>query len=256
MVTNDEQQVSQENPFSAESTPRTVVQPFARLIAVITDPQAAMRGVAIRGAWWVPLLVVIAAFVVFYLVAGDVVSDYAAEQTRERLNEMVVEGRLTQEQADQFAARQAGGTITKIMIMVNPLIASFLIKLIFAALFLLGGNVIFGGNARFGQYWALLWYAAVIGSIGTVISSILIAYNGDIHGAQLGLGILTSGDPTSTAHKILAVFNVFSIWEAIVAGIGLSVLARISQPKGIGWALVIYLGFGLLTSLLSGQSWV
>ncbi|MCB2200296.1 YIP1 family protein [bacterium] len=252
MVTENDQQMPTTEESSEESA---VVNPWSRLVAVITDPAAAMRGVAQKGSWWVPLLVFIVAVGIFSLIAGDVVSEFAMDQTRERFDEMVQTGQLTQEQADQFMQRQSGGMMQVFMI-VNPVIATFLVKLLFAGLFLLGGNVIFGGNAKFGQYWAVLWYASVIGAIGMIVGGILMNATGDMYGAQLGLGIITKGDPTSTAHKILSVFNVFSIWEGIVAGIGLAMVAKVSQGKGIAWGLVCYLGLGLLTSLLTGQAWV
>ena len=242
--------------FEADETEeREVLNPWSRLIAVITDPAAAMRGVAKKGSWWVPFLVFIVAVAIFSLIAGDVVTQFAIDQSRERFDTMVQEGRITQQQADQFMQQQSGGMM-QIFMIVNPVIATMLVKLLFAVLFLLGGNVIFGGNAKFGQFWAVLWYASVVGAIGLIVSSVLINITGDMYGAQLGLGVFTKGDPTSTLHKILSVFNVFSIWEGIVAGIGLAVVAKVSQGKGIAWGLFCYLGLGLLTSVLTGQAWV
>lgn len=255
MVAENEEQMQMPTP-EEPSEESVVVNPWSRLIAVITDPAAAMRGVAKKGNWWVPLLIFIVAVGIFSLVAGDVVSEFAMDQTRERFDEMIQSGQLSQEQADQIMQQQMGGSMMQIFMVVNPVIATFLVKLLFAGLFLLGGNVIFGGNAKFGQYWAALWYASVIASIGMIVSGILINVTGDMYGAQLGLGILTKGDPTSMAHKLLSVFNVFSVWEGIVAGIGLAMVAKVSQGKGIAWGLFCYIGLGLLTSALTGQAWV
>jgi len=244
------------DPIDNEEETAPVLNPVSRLVAVITDPVGAMKGVRDKGGWVIPMIVMIVAIGLFTLIAGDVVTDFAKDKMREQFSQMVEQGRISQEQADQIYARQTGGNTMTIFMMVNPLIATFLMKLIMAGLMILGGNVIFGGNAKFGRYWSMMWYAGVIGAIGMVIGAILIKVTGDMQGAQLGLGILTKGDPTSTLHKIAQAFSVFSIWEGIVAGIGVSVLANTSRGKGIAYGLFLYLGLALLTSLLSGQPWV
>ena len=247
------QEVSETFETEPESDERAVVNPYARLIAVITDPVAAMRGVVQKGSWWIPAIVFVIAMVIFNLIAGDVVQEFSQDATRNRMQQMVEQGRMTQEQVDQIMERQSTGSASGIASFISPIISIFFMKLIYTLLFLLGGNVLFGGDAKFGNYWAVLWYAGVIGAIGTILSSVLINITGDMYGAQLGLGILTKSDPTSLAHKVAQAFDVFKIWEGIIAGVGLSVVARISTGKGIAWGLIVYLGFALIGSFITGS---
>lgn len=243
-------------PVEAAEETAPVLNPVSRLIAVITDPVGAMKGVREKGGWVIPMIVILVGIGLFFVIAGDVVTDFAKDKMREQFTQMVEQGRMSQEQADTIYARQTSGNTMAIFMMINPIIATFLMKLIMAALMILGGNIIFGGSARFGRYWSMMWYAGVIGAIGMVVSAILINVTGDMQGAQLGLGILTKSDPTSTAHKIAQAFGVFSIWEGIVAGIGVSVLANTSRGKGIAFGLFVYIGLALITSLLAGQPMV
>ncbi len=233
-----------------------VINPWARLVAVVFSPGDAMRGVAQKGGWLIPFLVVVVATILFMLIAGDVVQEFAAEKMREQFAEQVASGQISQEQADQIMAQWGGGGAMRIFMIINPVIASLVMKLVLAALAILVGNIFLGGNAKFGKYWSAMWYAGVIGAIALVVSSILINITGDMQGAQLGLGILTKAEPTSTAHKIAQSFNIFTIWEAVVAGIGVAVLAKVNQTKGIIGMLVVYLGISILTSLLAGQPMV
>jgi len=226
---------------------------IGRMLGIILDPVRAMKDVVVKRGWLVPLIFFVLALVIFNLVAGGVVSDFAIEQGTNRINDMVEQGRINQEQADQIIQQQMGGPFMKIMMYANPLVSIFLVKLIVAALALLIGNIVLGGDRKFKNYWSTVWYAGVIGSLGMIISAILIAVTNDIAGAQLGLGILTKGDPTSTIHKIAQSFNVFTIWESIILGIGVALQAKVSLSKGIAWIVIIMLGFSIVTSLLFGQ---
>ncbi|MFH0882590.1 MAG: YIP1 family protein [bacterium] len=232
-----------------------VVNPFSRIISIITEPSAAMRGAIQKPAqWWVPLVLTLIGVIIFAILAGDVVRDFSVQKMQERFTQMVADGRLSQERADQIFEQQSQGGLMTIGIYVGPMVNIFIFNIIFSLFALLVGNVILGGNLKFGHYWTIIWWSSVIGFISFVISAILMNITGDIHGAQLGLGIITKANPDSTAHKILQVFDVFRIWQAIVAGIGVAIAAKVSSSKGIVWMLVVFLGISLIMSLAFGNA--
>ena len=227
------------------------VNPFSRLISVITEPSAAMRGAIQKPAqWWVPLVLTIIGVLIFTAIAGDVVRDFSLQKMQEQFTQMVTDGRLTQEQADTIYQKQSQGALMTIGMYLGPIINSFIFYFVLTLLALLVGNVILGGNMKFGHYWAIIWWSSVIGFISMVISGILMKITGDIYGAQLGLGILTKSDPTSVAHRILSAFDIFRIWQGIVAGIGVAIAAKVSNSKGIIWMLVVFLGLTIVLSLV------
>jgi len=250
---SETQETNENVAVGAESAVAT--NPFSRLISVITEPSAAMRGALAKpGQWWVPLLLTILGLIIFMVIAGDVVHDFSIQQMQNRVGEMVEQGRLTQEQADQVVERQSNGTFMKLGLYLGPIINTFIMKFIMTLLALLVGNVILGGSMKFGHYWSILWWAGVISFISFVLSAILMNMTGDIYGAQLGLGIISKADPQSTLHKILQVFDIFRIWEAVVAGIGVAIAAKVDAKRGILWMLVVFLGLTLITSLLTGTA--
>jgi len=53
------------------------------------------------------------------------------------------------------------------------------------------------------------------------------------------LAVLGNYDSTNTMHKILSAFNVFSIWETAVIGIGLSKFSEKSYGSGIASAFIL-----------------
>jgi hypothetical protein len=253
------EQIPQQDPPTVEPSEEAnaVTNPFARIIGVITDPVPAMRGAAAKTTdWWIPLILLIVGVVIFNLIAGDVIRDFSIDQMRERINGMVADGRISQEQADQIVEQQSSGGAMTIGLYAGPIVSVFVMRLVMTLLALLVGNVILGGASKFGVYWNVLWWAMVIGVLGMIVSSILMKLTGDIQGAQLGLGILTKGNPDGIAHKILQVFSVFPIWEGIVAGFGVAAAANVAPSKGMVWMLAVYIGFALITSIAFGQSMI
>ncbi|MBS1260856.1 MAG: hypothetical protein MAG453_00172 [Calditrichaeota bacterium] len=233
--------------------PTAVVNPWRRVFTVFWDPVASMRGVKLAGRWLMPFLFFVICVVIFALAGGDTITEFARDQMSERFDEMVAEGTLTHEQADQIYEQQANSPIIGTMMYVNPIVGGLLMKLVIAALFILIGNVLLGGSEKFGRYWSLAWYAGVIGALHIVLYGILVGVTNDPHGGYIGLAVFTKANPEATLHKLAQVANVFLIWEAIVAGIGLSVLANKTRSVGILSGLLVYLGLGVLTSLLFGQ---
>lgn len=233
-----------------------VINPWSRMVAVITDPVAAMKGVMARGGWIAPFILAVIAVLLMYFLAGDVMMEIGREQAAERIQAMVDQGRIDQQQADQILDQQMNSSFTQVMMVVGPIVSMLIIRLIIAVLALVVGNIVLGAARKFGNYWSLAWYAGVIGAVSMIVASVVMSITGDMQSANFGLGILTASDPQSTLHKIFAVFNVFTLWEAVVAGIGVSLFAKVSRPKGIIWMLVLYIAFGLITSLLAGQPMV
>ncbi len=253
---NEEIQPTEEVLEPTEDLADEIIEnPFTRAFSVYTDPSRAMASVAAKGQWWVPMIFIILAAVFFIFLAGDALMEMQSEQGAIRVQAFVDSGRMSQDQADQ-ALEQQTGSFASIMMYIGTVISIFFSKLIVAAIALLVGNIVLGGSRKFKDYWSVVFYASMIGVVTFILSAVMINMTGDMQSAQFGLGVLTKGDTTSTIHKIAQVFDVFKIWEAIVLGIGVATLAKVSNAKGIIWMVIIMLGIGIVTSLLFGQPMV
>ena len=136
------------------------------------------------------------------------------DQMTQALQKQVDRGNLTQEQADDIVEKRSESMGPWMYL--QPVIGMPLMRLIGALILLFIGNVLFGGSKRFAHYWSLALYGGVIAALGAIIMGVLVAIKGDIQGAQLGLGILTAGNPQSTIRIIISpwLFRVLSLLVA------------------------------------------
>ncbi|GBE29425.1 Yip1 domain protein [bacterium BMS3Bbin04] len=166
------------------------------------------------------------------------------DQVRNQMQERVVEGQMSQADADravEMSSRFQEGAIGTVFMGIGTVVAIFVSSLIAAALLLLIGNVIHNGSEKFAKYWSLIWYAGVLSSANLLIMGILIRVTQDPNGGHLGLAILTKGNPLEPLHQVASLVNIFSVWEVFVVGIGLSIFAKISRGLGIVWAFIVIL---------------
>ncbi len=219
------------------------VNRWQRITAVLLSPAEAMRGVKLNGGWLAPLLVFLVCSTLYVLLAGPYLGEEQMDRARDQMQERVAQGSMTQEQADQameVSARFQEGMGGRITMLIGTIVVIFIISLVMSILLLLIGNIIHNGNAKFGTYWSMTWYAGVIGSIGMLLMGLLIMLTQDAQGGHLGLGILTKSNPTSALHAAAATVTIFSVWESIVAGIGLSIMGKIGRGLGIVWGLIVF----------------
>ncbi len=266
MEQNDENRVSQEQDTNDQNesfepqasmmeepdqdTPE-VMSPLAQVFSVFTSPIGVAESIRQKPQWLIPAIVVIVATLISVVIAGQYYLDINMEAQREAMQEQLHNGDLTQDQYE--TALSIGTKIGQVMMYVSPVISVPFMVLVSSAILLFAGNIILGGTARFVQYWSLVFSCSLIGSVGEILRAILVVVkNGDVRGVQLGLGILTMNNMDSMAHKILAGIQVFTVWEAIVVGLGVAVLARKSAGVTIPIALLIYVGARIGLSILSG----
>ncbi len=220
----------------------------ARILDVFFRPVHAMRAVLHEGGWLVPCLFMVLCGVLFDVLAGDTMTEFVNERLEALYAADVAEGRLNPEEADRLLERRIGSSRNTIRSL--TIVSALLGKLMYATLLLLVGHRVLGGSQSFGRYWSLVWYVGVIGALDTAVSGLLIGITNDPQGCHLGLAALTKSAPHSTLHHLARLTDAFFLWEAIVAGIGLSVFTGCRIAKGVLWGLIVYVGSGLLLLLL------
>jgi hypothetical protein len=222
---------------AAEPEDRNFVQ---RLIDVYVAPVRAFEDVARRPhTWWQPLLFVAAtAALAIYLTIDDVLVPAALEAARQS-------GELGDESID--AARRWIG----VALWGAPLLVPITIALISLILHGVCG-LILGGAGRFVQTLGVTAHGYLINFLGDLIRVPLMLVKGtpEIH---LGPAALLPVDMQETlVYRVLAQFDVFSIWKVVVIGIGLSVVHRLGPQRAIGAVVVLWLAWVAVTALLGG----
>jgi hypothetical protein len=204
--------------------------------------------------WLIPLILILAlASVSTYVVFSNETLKGQVIESRDRaVQKQVDAGKMTQEQADRQkeAMQNMGGMFVAIGIVTNVIFIT--VALFAAALFLwLSSKIVLKSSAGYGKHLEVYGISSWIGLLGGIVTLLLIVGLNSLYASPgAGLLVYASFDPLSTTHKILAAINVFSVWQAVVIGIGLSKLADKPFTLGIGVALTLWVLWVIVQILL------
>ncbi|MFH0988407.1 MAG: YIP1 family protein [bacterium] len=195
--------------------------------------------------WLVPILlmIIVASLTFSMMMTTDSLKEQFMQNQRERVQEAVDAGRITQAQGDQQVEQldQMGGLYIAIGI-VGTVITLTLI-LFFAALVLwLVGKFGLKSPEGYGKYLELYGVSCWIAAFGTIVTLLLIIGLNTIHASpSAALAVLSNYSAKDMTHRILSSLNVFSLWQTAVIGIGLSKYSQKSLVTGISIAVVLWL---------------
>ena len=114
---------------------------------------------------------------------------------------------------------------------------------------------IFGGEGSYGQMMAVYAYPSLIGLVKTIVVVPLMVSKQTML-VYTGLGILLSDDLLKTfAGQFLAGLDLFTIWQAILTAMGLSIVGKISSGKAYGTVMIlVVIAIAIAAGLQSLQS--
>ena len=198
--------------------------------------------------WWLPMIMIAVVSVVLVVM---VVVPYVVMPTQEAaIREAVLERGGTEAQVDEVMAQSApfimpfavlGGVIQSVIL-----------------IFAVGGLVhllmkMLGGKGTFRHARAVTAYSMLISTLGTVIKLPFMRAKESLFvdaGATLFFRNL---EPSDRLYSFLYTgFDIFTLWWAVVLGIGLAVSYRTSNAKGFTAAGIIWLGFSILSMFQQG----
>ncbi len=194
--------------------------------------------------WLVPLLLLIllASVSSYVMFTNDTLKGQILESRDRAIQKQVEQGKMTQEQADQAKAQMEnmGGIFVAIGIIGSVIFLSIMMFGAALALWLVG-KLGLKSNAGYGKYLEMYGISSWIGILGGVITFLMIVGMNSMYASpSAALAVLSSFDPMNTTHKILSAINIFSIWQAVVLGIGIGKLSDKSATTGIGIALALW----------------
>jgi hypothetical protein len=223
---------------------------MSRLINVFTSPAEAFEGIETSpskaSTWLVPMIaaLIISIFISYLLVSNETLRAQMMDAQKQTMQKMVESGRVTQQQADMQAERmESMGTG---MFMAFAIVGSLVFICLYyfgASLFLwLGGKFVLKSTAGYGKYLELYGISAWVGILGAVITVLMIlAMNSMYASPSASLAVMGEYDPTNNTHRLLTSANIFSIWQVILVGFGLSKLSGKSLGLSIGVAFILWL---------------
>jgi len=240
---------------SAQSVPGEAVRSLGlsqwqRLACTFTAPSKTFEDIK-RGnrSWWLPLMVMALAG---YILFGAVVQKIGIRQTVE--NQIRMDPKAQERMAQATPQQREQGYkisdgITEAVFVAGPLMG-MLGALVFAAVLLGTINFGFGGRAKFGDVFAVVYYAwlpqLVKVLLGTaVICAGMAPESFNIKNfAPTNLGaFLDPMDTNKALYALATAFDVTTIWVVVLMSIGVATVAGVKRSAGyivvFGWWLVI-----------------
>ena len=244
-----------------EQAPSTPTISLGNLITnVFASPSEAFEGLhtspARASVWVIPLILLIAlsSIVAVVMFSNESIKAQFMESRSQQLQERVNSGQMTQEQADQAMAQmeRGSGMMTAFAIIGSVIFVS--IMFFGAALILwLVGKVALKAPAGYGKYLELWGACEWIGILGGIVTLLMIIALSSMYASpSAALAVLSDFKPTDTMHRFLSSLNVFSIWQVVVLGIGLSKYAQKALGSGITVAFVLWVIWVLLATFVLG----
>lgn len=219
-----------------------------KFVGILTEPEATYTNLKTAGHkvsdWLIPTLIftiVIAIGTYFRMTNPEFVERMRQEQ-QTRMEEMVKEGKMTQEQASRSNQQLENiGPMIAIFSVVGVLFTVPLFIIVLGLIYWLILKFLFKGKSGFGLALAAYGLAAYFGAIDQLISLLLALVTNNMF-ASLSPALLLTPDPHAMTFKILNALNPIQIWSMIVLGIGLARVHELPRAKTYGlvfglWAL-------------------
>ncbi|MCX6144781.1 MAG: hypothetical protein NTZ35_16370 [Ignavibacteriales bacterium] len=225
------------------------------IVNVFASPVEAYEGIRTSpsraSVWVVPLLLtfVLTIGYTWMMFTNESIKSQIVEQQRERLQEQVQAGKIPQERADQMLDGTEKGTGMMIAFGIVGAVIMISITLFVGALFLwLIGKLALKAEAGYGKYLELWGSSMWIGMLGLIVTALLLmAFNSMYASPSAALAVLSNYSPKNSLHRLLTSLNVFSIWQMIVVGIGLSKFSGKSIGIGIGSSFALWFVWVLIS---------
>ena len=209
---------------------------FMRIVMVFVAPGQLFERLRDNPVWlWAMVLLVAVGLVASALVPAQLIEDLMMAQMPEGASE-----------ADVERAVAIGGVLRFAGVLFTPIAIA-----IIAGVLMLVFNVFMGGEARFKQLFSVATYTWFIPMLGGIAVLPLIISKGDLT-AGLNLGLLAPGLEGGFLSRFLTSVNIFSLWGAVVLGIGMSKLYPERSAKSASIIiLVIYALYVAISAALS-----
>ena len=231
-----------------EATPQTDAPEIGlvgRMTRVFYAPGETFASLARKQStadWLVPMIIgaILAVFIAQQIIpiammASPEMRDMPAEQ-REMIEKMM------------------GGEEGAVMVgMVTAPISTFVMLFAAAALLLLLVKLL-GGEGTYGQMMAVYAYSSLIGILKAIVVTPLMVSK-ETMVIQTGLGILFSDELLQPfAGRFLSMFELFTVWQAIVASMGLAIVGKIAFGKALTGVFVVVIVLVAIDAAASGLS--
>lgn len=216
------------------------------LFKVLMEPRSTFESLKATCPWIVPLALIFLCVLAFTYVNWPYLMDQRIEsfQSSQQL-EPAQKAKIV---GDMEAKRESPGVFD---IVIGPVFV-LVFSVVGAALWLLLGNVVAGGDGTFKSLWSAFNYAGMVGVLEMALKTLMMHMKQSAN-VYTSLALLTPDlDTKSYAFRALDAMDVFSIWFFLLMGVALSVMCKVKPKKAttvaviafVVWTLGIKAGLG------------
>lgn len=240
-------------------TPAASSSLITRATNVFASPSELYSEVAAQpvkaSSWSIPLVIslVLAVIFTFSLYNNPSLRQQIYDSQERNWKQAVAQGKMTQDQYEQFSNGMESSGPTMFML-IGGGAAVLTISVFFFGLALVVWLIVkFGlkASASYGKMLEVLGLGSFISIVATLVTLLLMNAFNTMYATPGGsLLIMSSFDPTSVLHRFIASINIFTIWEVVVLGIGISKISGKTTGVGIGIMGGLWIVWVILSSWL------
>jgi len=242
----------------AVAQPESSVTPLSqgqRVIDTFVAPSKTFTDILRSSSWWLPWLIgVVLAVVVGLTIQQKIGWDKVYENVMRQAS-VAQQQRMEQAPPEQ-QARIRSFTITTMRVgsFATPILG-LIIAAIIAGVLLGTLNFGFGGRAKFGQLFAVWYYAGLPMAIKWLLAIITIYAGADPDSFNIknpvgtNLGYYLPTDMSKAVIALATSIDIFTIWTLVLLTIGCSIVGKVSRGKAATavwgwWILIVLIGAG------------
>jgi len=239
--------MNQEGSTAPSDPSIPVVTSFmSRAATIFTSPAEVYAEIAVTPAqvtsWLIPYILsaIVSIVFVFSLYNNPELRNQMAEPGRQAIQEKVASGKMTQDQADT-AEKFMNSPLFLITGMagaaVMATVATFVLPLLLWLIVMLAMKA----TTNYQKMLEVYGISALISILGTIVTILLMqAMNSMRAIPSPSIFIMESYDYHNLAHRFLSSLNIFTAWQVIVLGIGVSRISNRSAAAGISATMAIW----------------
>jgi len=218
----------EENINTAESTSKMSF--LQKIILIFTNPTKVFENLKIYPDWILPTIIIIVLSIVSNNLLYDMIVDSEIEKLNNNTELSDAERDARMEGTKQFFNSPIGPIFIGV---VMPIVIGFIAVFFMAAIFLLTGNFIMGGQSNYKSMLALSSWGFLISLPETVVKIPLILSKGSIQ-VYTSLAVLFDTDQAETVlFKIADAIDLFVFWRVAVWAIGFGVMYNFTKNKAV-----------------------
>lgn len=220
--------------------------PLSRIIGVFTSPKLTFESIGRRPDWLIPFIIIVLLSGALTFFMQPIITTEAIQKQQEKMEERGMS-------ADQIdAAVEQTTKVMKFTVLPSAIVVTALNFIIGALIWLFVGNILLGGAAKFKHLFAVNVYRSLITMLGGLIKLPIILSKETLN-VHFSLATFMSDELRETfLYKVLVQTDIFNIWSIAVLCIGLAAIYNFKVKKVWPVVVLIYAGFYLASSAISG----